>query len=69
MKPEVTPELIALCALQLRGMNLSTSRAVELARDVERLNSAALNAAEDGDFNDEPARFAAMLARLKGAKR
>ena len=65
MKNKVTGELIRLSARQLRRMNLSEARAKELARDVERLNSVALAAAEDGDFNDEPARFSAMLLRLR----
>ncbi len=65
MKNKVTGELIQLTALQLRRMKLSAARAKELARDVERLNNAALAIAEEGDFNDEPARFTAMLVRLK----
>lgn len=65
MKNKVTGELIRLSALQLRRMNLSEARAKELARDVERLNNVALAAAEAGDFNDEPARFSAMLLRLR----
>ena len=65
MEKKVTGELVRLSALQLRRMNISEARAKELARDVERLNNAALAAAEEGDFNDEPARFTAMLARLK----
>lgn len=46
-------------------MDLDEDRAEELARDVERLNNIALAAAADGDFNDEPARFSAMLLQLK----
>ncbi len=65
MENKVTGELVQLSALQLRRMNISEARAKELARDVERLNNAALAAAEEGDFNDEPARFTAMLVRLK----
>lgn len=65
MENNVTGELIRLSALQLRRMNLSQARAKDLARDVERLNNAALAAAEEGDFNDEPARFSAMLLQLK----
>ncbi len=65
MKNNVKGELIRLTALHLRRMKLSAARARELARDVERLNNVALAASEEGDFNDEPARFAAMLVRLK----
>lgn len=65
MDTKVTGELIRLSARQLRRMDLDEARAEELARDVERLNSIALAAAEDSDFNDEPARFSAMLLQLK----
>ncbi len=65
MENKVTGELVQLSALQLRRMTISEARAKELARDVERLNNAALAAAEESDFNDEPARFTAMLVRLK----
>lgn len=65
MAIKVTGELIRLSARQLRHMDLDEDRAEELARDVERLNNIALAAAADGDFNDEPARFSAMLLQLK----
>lgn len=65
MKKKVTPELTRSSALQLRRMKISEARARALARDVERLNSVALAAAEENDFNDEPARFTSMLVRLK----
>lgn len=65
MKNKVTPELIQSSALQLRRMRISEARASVLARDVERLNNAALAAAEESDFNDEPAHFISMLVRLK----
>ena len=65
MKKKVTPELIQSSALQLRRMRISEARAQVLAPAVERLNNAALAAAEETDFNDEPARFTSMLARLK----
>ncbi len=65
VKKKVTPELIQSSALQLRRMRMSEARAWVLARDVERLNNAALAAAEENDFNHEPARFTSMLVRLK----
>jgi len=65
MKKKLTPELVRASALQLRRMKVSESRAQSLARDVGRLNNVALAAAEDTDFNDEPARFASLLVRLK----
>lgn len=58
---KVTPELIQAQALELRGAKLEERRAHEIAADVERLNEAALAARELLDFNDEPARFAALL--------
>jgi len=65
MENKVTDELIQASALQLRRMSVSPARAKELARDVERLNNVALAAAEESDFNDEPARFTEVLLRLK----
>lgn len=65
VKNKVTEKLIQASARQLRRMSVSPARAGELARDVERLNNVALAAAEESDFNDEPARFTEMLLRLK----
>lgn len=65
MKHKVTPELIRSSALQLRRMKISAARARILAPAVDALNSAALAAAEETDFNDEPAKFTSTLARLK----
>lgn len=67
LEKKLTAELIRLSALQLRRMKISEARAQVLARDVERLNNAALAAAEQSDFNDEPAHFTSMLVRLKSA--
>lgn len=65
MNAKVTGELIRLCALQLRRFDVSDARAAEIARVVERVNDAVLAAAAHNDFNDEPSRFAAVLAQLK----
>ncbi len=64
---KVTPRLIQSIALQFRRMRITAGRAQALARDVERLNDAALAAAEETDFNDEPAKFTSTLVRLKSA--
>jgi hypothetical protein len=65
MTNEVSAALIRSMAQRLRRTGVSAARANELARDVQRLNDAALDAAAENDFNDEPAGFAATLARLK----
>lgn len=65
MDTKVTGALIRSTARELLRMTVDEVRAEELARDVERLNGAAMAAAEDGDFNDEPARFTSMLLKLK----
>lgn len=58
---KIAPELIRAQALELRGATLEERRAQEIAADVGRLNEAALAARSRLDFNDEPARFAALL--------
>jgi hypothetical protein len=65
VKKKLTPELVQASALQLRRMKIGETRAMALARDVGRLNDVALAAAEETDFNDEPASFASLLVRLK----
>ena len=62
MNEKITPELIRLQAEQLHGLAYGPARCAELARDVERNNTATLNAAGMLDFNDEPARFIALLS-------
>ncbi len=59
--PTVTADLICAQALELRGATLEERRAQQIAADVERLNQAAQAARGRLDFNDEPARFAALL--------
>jgi hypothetical protein len=66
-RSRVTPELIESSARQLRRTSITAARARALAPGVERLNNAALAAADDTDFNDEPARFTSVLAQLKSA--
>lgn len=68
---KVSPEFIRAQALELRGARLDERRAQEIAADIEKLNDAALAARRRLDFNDEPARFAALLqvAAMPGGKR
>lgn len=67
-KRGVTAQLIEASARALRRTRISRARARVLAPDVERLNDAALAAARDSDFNDEPARFTSTLLRLKSPR-
>ena len=64
-KTAVTAELIAAIALKLRHTTIVPARARALAPGIERLNDAALAAADETDFNDEPARFAPALVELE----
>lgn len=62
MSNKITAELIRGQAVQLHGLDTAETRCAELAGDVERHNTAICNAAQQLDFNDEPARFNALLA-------
>lgn len=62
----ITGQLLLSQAGQLHGMPLSEARAGELALEVQKLNDAVRDAEHRLDFNDDPARFAATLVRLKG---
>lgn len=68
---KVTAELIQQHGAALAAVNVDSARAAELASEVERLNNAVMKAAARADFNDEPARFAALLdaAREPGGRR
>ena len=61
----VTAELVESIALALRRTKLTPARARSLAPGVERLTDAVVAAADETDFNDEPARFTSVLAQLK----
>lgn len=67
-KSRVTARLIQSSAKQLRRTSIGAARARVLARDVGRLNDVALAAADQSDFNDEPARFSSTLVRLKSPR-
>lgn len=68
MNEKITAELIRSQGAQLRRLAIEESRARELAADVERMNNAVIDAADERlDFNDEPARFAALLAATREA--
>ena len=64
-KTTVTAELVESTALALRRTTLTRARAQALAPGAARINDTALAAADKTDFNDEPARFAQVLAQLK----
>ena len=64
-KTMVTAELVTSISLTLRGTRITPALAQALAPNLERLNNAALAAAKESDFNDEPARFASVLAQLQ----
>jgi hypothetical protein len=64
-KTMVTAELVTSISLTLRDTRITPAVAEALAPNLERLNNAALDAAEESDFNDEPARFASVLAQLQ----
>jgi hypothetical protein len=63
----VTPELIESIAFKLRRTTITAAHSQALAPNVERINDAALAAADANDFNDEPARFTSVLLELKSA--
>ena len=58
---KISPELIREHGAQLRRIALDEKRAAEVADEVARLNNAVIDAADRLDFNDDPARFAALL--------
>ena len=62
MSGKVTPGMIREHGAQLRRITLDEKRAAEVAEEVARLNDTVIDAAEKLDFNDDPARFAALLA-------
>jgi hypothetical protein len=65
----VTAELVESISLKLRNTPIAAVLAETLAPNLERLNNAALAAAADTDFNDEPARFPSVLAQLQASSR
>jgi len=67
MKDKPTAQLIRDHGRQLVRLDISEQRAGELAAEVERLNNAVLDAAVRLDFNDEPARFTALLLAYRQA--
>ncbi len=61
MSNKITAGLIRGQAVALHGLDTAETRCAELAGDVERHNTAIRDAAQQLDFNDEPARFYALL--------
>ena len=63
MSEKISPDLIREHGAQLRRIALDEKRAAELAEEVARLNNTVMDAADKRlDFNDDPGRFAALLA-------
>ncbi len=61
MKDRAT--LIADLAADLQGIRLEPARAAELAAEVDRLNGAVRTATGQLSFDDDPAGYAALLAK------
>lgn len=61
MGTKVTARMVREQASQLHGLDFSAARCAELARDAERHTAAIAAASARLDFNDEPARFTALL--------
>lgn len=56
-------DLITQIARDLQGLSLPPPRAVEIAAEVNRLNTAIRGNADALSFDDEPAGYAALLAK------
>jgi len=56
-------KLMSDIATALQGIDLSPARAAEIAAEVGRLNGAVLTAAQRLVFDDDPADYAALLAK------
>ena len=69
MTARIHPDLIALEAAQRLDVKLDAKRAGELATDVQRVCDTATAVSQDADFNEEPARFTPVLARLAAKPR
>ena len=64
MPKPVTAELIRAQAEALQELELSDRRCAELAQEVDRYNQIVRQAAAELEFDDEPARFPALLRSL-----
>lgn len=60
----IRPDTVKKTLAALRGYEVRPARAVELAREVERVNEAARAEAAHNDFNAQPTDFAVALAEL-----
>ena len=65
MGDKVSPELILRQGKELQSIEISDERAGQLAGEVETINSAAREAADELDFDDEPAGFFRVLRQQK----
>ena len=64
----VSADLIRRQGEEMLGLGRSEPRSQELAGEVERLNLAVAEAAEDIEFDDEPLRYAARLREMREAR-
>lgn len=62
---KIDGRLIREEARQKHGIDLDAGRADEIAREVDRLNTATAEAAGAIDLNDDPTVFTAVLRRLR----
>jgi hypothetical protein len=62
MSEKIRAQLVQEHGRVLRRIEIGAERAAEVAEELERLNGAVLDAAQRLDFNDDPGRFAAVLA-------
>ena len=63
----LSPEIVRAQAAALRGADIDERRAQSLGADVGRIIEAVDGARALLDFNDEPARFDALLAEPKAS--
>ena len=64
MLKNIDPQAVRRLAAQLRGLEVTEERAVQLAVEFARVNEAARAEGAKNDFNDQPTRFAVTLAAL-----
>ena len=65
MKAKVTSELILQQASALQRLEITEERAEELTSEVAAINDTVLDAAQEMEFDDEPASHARLLRAEK----
>lgn len=64
MPGTIDPQVLQQMATRLRDYPVTDARAAQLVADVARVNNAALAEGARNDFNDQPTRYAVVLAEL-----